>query len=97
MMRDAEVLILDELSAALDARFEQKIYKNIRAMMKIESMVTITRQTLVAHDGQDCRTRVQTGTQKELTRTRGKHANLFKIQAEQFGFTHTEVANPNSV
>jgi len=70
-------------------------------MIKIKTVV-VTHQTSVARIMDkitmfDQGVFVQTGTHERLVREGGKYADLFEIQAQQFGFTHTEVANLYSV
>lgn len=102
MMHDAKVLILDELSASIDAESEQEIYENIRVMMKIKTVVVVTHQMSVARMMDkiavfDQGALVQTGTHEKLLREGGKYADLFEVQAAQFAPSYKGVASLSSV
>ena len=85
-MRDAEVLILDEPTAALDARAEYEVFQRFRELSAGRSAVLISHRfssvrmadrILVLSDG-----RVETaGTHDELLAAGGRYAELFELQA----------------
>lgn len=85
-MRDAEVLILDEPTAALDARAEYEVFQRFRELSAGRSAVLISHRfssvrmadrILVLSDG-----RVEaSGTHTELLAAGGRYAELFELQA----------------
>ena len=85
-MRDAAVLILDEPTAALDARAEFEVFERFKALsagrtsMLIShrfSSVRMADQILVVADGQ-----VEAhGTHEQLLAQNGRYADLFALQA----------------
>ena len=85
-MRDAEVLILDEPTAALDARSEFEVFQRFRELSTARTAVLISHRfstvrmadrILVLADG-----RVeQSGCHDELLAMGGRYAELFELQA----------------
>ncbi|WP_076070748.1 ABC transporter ATP-binding protein [Sphingomonas montana] len=85
-MRDAEVLILDEPTAALDARAEYEVFQRFRELSAGRSAVLISHRfssvrmadrILVLSDG-----RVEaSGTHAALLAAGGRYAELFELQA----------------
>jgi ATP-binding cassette subfamily B protein len=85
-MRDAAVLILDEPTAALDARAEFEVFQRFKALSAGRSAVLISHRfssvrmadrILVMADG-----RVEaSGTHAELLAQGGRYAELFELQA----------------
>jgi ATP-binding cassette subfamily B protein len=85
-MRDAEVLILDEPTAALDARAEYEVFQRFRELSAGRSAVLISHRfssvrmadrILVLSDG-----RVEaSGTHDALLAAGGRYAELFELQA----------------
>ena len=85
-MRDAEVLILDEPTAALDARAEYEVFQRFRELSSGRSAVLISHRfssvrmadrILVLADG-----RVEaSGTHAALLAAGGRYAELFELQA----------------
>ncbi len=85
-MRDAQLLILDEPTAALDARAEFEVFERfselVRGRMAILishrfSTVRMADRILVLNDGRV----VEEGTHDELTASGGLYAELFAMQA----------------
>jgi ATP-binding cassette, subfamily B, bacterial len=85
-MRDAELLILDEPTAALDARSEYEAFRRFRALSAGKTAVLISHRfssvrmadrILVLADG----TVEAAGTHEELLAQRGRYAELFELQA----------------
>jgi len=85
-MRDAQVLILDEPTAALDARAEYEVFQRFTELTKGKiavlishrfSTVRMARHILVLTGG----TIAEYGTHDELLRRRGLYAELFNLQA----------------
>lgn len=85
-MRDAEVLILDEPTAALDARAEFEVFTRFKELSRGKSTILISHRfstvrmadrILVLHQG-----RVEElGSHAELIEGGGRYAELFKLQA----------------
>jgi ATP-binding cassette subfamily B protein len=85
-MRDAQLLILDEPTAALDARSEFEVFKRFKDLSEGKTAVLISHRfssvrmadrILVLHEGQ-----VEAmGTHEELLAQRGRYAELFELQA----------------
>lgn len=85
-MRDAKVLILDEPTAALDARAEYEVFQRFRELSAGRSSVLISHRfssvrmadrILVLSDG-----RVEaSGTHDDLLAAGGRYAELFELQA----------------
>ncbi|MEX2283998.1 MAG: ABC transporter ATP-binding protein, partial [Gemmatimonadota bacterium] len=85
-MREAQVLILDEPTAALDARAEFQIFQRFKELSKGRTTVLISHRfssvrmaerILVLADGQI----EASGTHEELLAQRGRYAELFELQA----------------
>ncbi|TCZ88987.1 ABC transporter ATP-binding protein [Lysobacter sp. N42] len=85
-MRDAQVVILDEPTAALDARAEFEVFQRFRDLSEARTTVLISHRfssvrmadrILVLAEG-----RLEAaGTHDELMRQRGRYAELFELQA----------------
>ncbi|MEP7068020.1 MAG: ABC transporter ATP-binding protein [Usitatibacter sp.] len=85
-MRDAQVLILDEPTAALDARAEFEVFQRFKELSAGKTAVLISHRfssvrmadrTVVLGDG-----RVEAaGTHEELLAQGGRYAELFELQA----------------
>ncbi|WP_422031493.1 ABC transporter ATP-binding protein [Reyranella sp.] len=85
-MREAEVLILDEPTAALDARAEFEVFQRFKELSKGKTAVLISHRfssvrmadrILVLADG---KVEAQ-GTHDELVAQEGRYAELFELQA----------------
>ena len=85
-MRDAQVLILDEPTAALDARSEFEVFKRFKELSEGKTAVLISHRfssvrmadrILVLAEG----TVEASGTHEELLAARGRYAELFELQA----------------
>jgi ATP-binding cassette subfamily B protein len=85
-MRDAQLLILDEPTAALDARAEFEVFRRFQELSRGKTVVLISHRfssvrmadrIVVLVDGA-----VEAmGTHAELLRQRGRYAELFELQA----------------
>ncbi|MGD9738176.1 MAG: ABC transporter ATP-binding protein [Bauldia sp.] len=85
-MREAQVLILDEPTAALDARSEYEVFQRFRELGEGRTVVLISHRfssvrmadrILVMADG----TVEASGTHEELLAEGGRYAELFELQA----------------
>ena len=85
-MREAEVLILDEPTAALDARSEYEVFQRFKELSEGKTAILISHRfssvrmadrILVLADG-----KVEAaGTHEELVAQRGRYSELFELQA----------------
>jgi ATP-binding cassette subfamily B protein len=85
-MKDAQLLILDEPTAALDARAEYEVFQRFAQLTKGKSAVLISHRfstarladrILVLEKG----TIMEMGTHDELLDQKGRYAELFQLQA----------------
>ena len=85
-MRDAQLLILDEPTATLDARAEHRVFERFAELTRNKIAVLISHRfstvrmadrILVLHDGEV----LEQGTHEELLGLRGQYAELFELQA----------------
>jgi ATP-binding cassette subfamily B protein len=88
-MRDAQLLILDEPTAALDARAEHEVFLRFAELTKGKSAVLISHRfstvrmadrILFLENGQ----RLEFGTHEALMAEGGKYAELFNLQAKGY-------------
>ncbi|MFE5187677.1 ABC transporter ATP-binding protein [Streptomyces sp. NPDC056628] len=88
--RRGRILVVDEPTAALDARAELEVFEKIRALASAgQTVVLIThRLASVRHADLvhvlDQGRLVESGTPEELLATGGLYAELYSLQAEQF-------------
>ena len=85
-MKDAQVLILDEPTAALDARAEYEVFQRFAELTKGKSAVLISHRFSTARLADrilvlDKGTVLETGTHAELLAKKGRYAELFNLQA----------------
>lgn len=87
--RDAQLLILDEPTAAVDAKAEYDLFKKFRTLTKNKitflishrfSTVRMADKIVVIDKGKI----VEVGNHEELLKKKGKYAKLFKLQAEGY-------------
>ncbi len=87
--RDAPLVILDEPTAALDARAEHDLFERMRELFRERSVLLISHRfssvrsadrIYVLHEGQI----VEEGTHDELMRIGGRYAELFSLQAKAY-------------
>ncbi len=88
-MRDAEVLILDEPTANIDAEAEHELFERFQALASQRTAIVISHRfstvriadrIAVIHRGE----LVELGTHQALLAKDGRYAHLFKLQAKGF-------------
>lgn len=88
-MKNAQLLILDEPTAALDARAEFEVFQRFAELTKGKSAVLISHRfstarladrILVLHNGE----LLEIGTHFELLAQQGRYAELFELQARGY-------------
>jgi ATP-binding cassette subfamily B protein len=88
-MRNADLLILDEPTAALDARAEYEVFQRFADLTKGKSAVLISHRfstvrmanrILVLEKGQ----LIEIGSHEELLKKEGRYAELFNLQAKGY-------------
>lgn len=88
-MREAQLLILDEPTASLDARAEHEVFQRFADLTRGKTAVLISHRfstvrmadrILVLHNGE----MVELGTHEELLARNGRYAELFYLQAEGY-------------
>jgi ATP-binding cassette subfamily B protein len=88
-MREAQLIILDEPTAALDARAEHEVFVRFAELMKGKAAVLISHRfstvrmadrILFLEHGQ----LLELGTHEELVAKGGKYAELFRLQAKGY-------------
>jgi ATP-binding cassette subfamily B protein len=88
-MKDAQLLILDEPTAALDARAEFEVFQRFAELTKGKSAVLISHRfstarladrILVLQNGE----MLELGTHNELLEKKGRYAELFELQARGY-------------
>jgi ATP-binding cassette subfamily B protein len=88
-MRDAQLLILDEPTAALDARAEYEVFQRFSELTKGKTAVLISHRfstvrmadrILVLGKGE----MIEVGSHEELLEKNGRYAELFRLQAEGY-------------
>ncbi len=87
--RDAPLVILDEPTAALDARAEQQLISNIRELLDGRSVLLISHRFSSVRDADRIHVLsegaiVESGTHTELIDRRGIYAELFELQARPY-------------
>ena len=88
-MRDAQVIVLDEPTSAMDAKAEYEFYFRFRNLVKGRSALLISHRfstvrmadrIYVLSDGQI----IESGSHEELIRLDGTYAHLFEAQASHY-------------
>jgi ATP-binding cassette subfamily B protein len=89
MRTDAEILVLDEPTAAMDVETEAQIFEHFRSLTKDRIAILISHrfstvryadQIVVLDDGEI----LEHGTHEELVRLGGRYARLFDLQARAY-------------
>jgi ATP-binding cassette subfamily B protein len=88
-MRDAEVLILDEPTASIDAEAEHELFKRFKALAADRTAIIISHRfstvrmadrIAVLHGGKI----EELGSHRELLEQDGRYAHLFRLQAQGY-------------
>ena len=88
-MREADVLILDEPTAALDARAEYEVFQRFRDLSRGKTAILISHRfstvrmadrILVLENGRV----VEAGAHEDLVAAGGRYAELFELQASGY-------------
>ncbi len=88
-LREAQLVVLDEPTSAMDAKAEYEVFQKFRALMRDRSALLITHRLAtvkmadriyVLHQGSI----VESGTHAELMALRGTYAHLFETQARNY-------------
>jgi ATP-binding cassette subfamily B protein len=88
-LRDAQIIVLDEPTGALDARAEYEVFKKFRQLAAGRTAILISHRfstvrmadrIYVLEDGRI----VESGTHDELVRLGGTYARLFETQAQYY-------------
>ncbi|MCX4385683.1 ATP-binding cassette domain-containing protein [Micromonospora peucetia] len=94
-LRDADLLVMDEPSSALDPRAEDALFQAIRDRQGRATTILITHRLanvrhadriFVLHDG----ALVEAGSHDELVAANGRYAELFALQAAGYDDTHSD-------
>jgi ATP-binding cassette subfamily B protein/ATP-binding cassette subfamily C protein len=89
MRRDAEVLVLDEPTAAIDAEAEHELFERFQALAADRTTIVISHRfstvrladrIAVLHGGR----LEELGTHRELLAKDGRYAHLFRLQAQGY-------------
>ncbi len=88
-MRDSPIVILDEPTAAVDAKTENEIFNKVMTLVHDKTVVMISHrfstvrkadEILVLQDGKI----IERGTHDELLAVEGEYATMFRLQAEAY-------------
>ncbi len=98
LFRDADLIIMDEPTAALDIRAEYELYKSFREVMKDKTVLLISHRfstvkmanrILVLQNGRI----VEEGTHSQLMELGGEYAKMYRLQAESFEEDERQMAH----
>lgn len=93
MREEADILVLDEPTAALDAEAEHKVFERFRELTQGRTAILISHRfptvrmadrIVVLEGGPEGGHVAEQGTHKELIEQGGRYAGLFKLQAQGY-------------
>ena len=92
--RDSPFIILDEPTAALDAKAEAALFRSVRDLYQSRSVLLITHRFSSARSADriyllDQGRVIEEGTHQELMVLGGRYAEMFKLQAASYNLTDT--------
>ncbi|MBB2947234.1 ATP-binding cassette subfamily B protein [Actinoplanes lutulentus] len=99
--RDADLLIMDEPSSALDPRAEDALFRAVRSRQGHKTTILITHRLanvihadriFVMHDG----VLTEEGTHRELVAAPGRYAELFAMQASGYVAEPDDAGSPSA-
>jgi ABC-type multidrug transport system fused ATPase/permease subunit len=87
--KDAQLLILDEPTAAVDAKAEYELFKKFEHLTRNKTTILISHRFSTVRMANriiviDKSKIIEQGTHKELLRKRGQYSKLFRLQAEGY-------------
>ena len=88
-LRDAQVLILDEPTAAIDAKAEAEIFNRVEKLSRNKTVMIISHRFSTVRNADkiyviDGGRIVESGSHKELMELNGQYATLFHLQARGY-------------
>lgn len=88
-LRNAPVLVLDEPTAAIDAKAESEIFNRVERLSKDKTVIIISHRFSTVRNADkiyvvDNGKIVESGRHKELMKIDGQYATLFKLQAKGY-------------
>lgn len=88
-LRDAKVLILDEPTAAIDAKAEAEIFNQVEKLSKDKTVIIISHRFSTVRNADqiyviDQGKIIESGDHKSLMKINGQYANLFNLQAKGY-------------
>jgi ABC-type multidrug transport system fused ATPase/permease subunit len=93
--KNAEIIIFDEPSAALDAEAEDRIFRNFEDISENKTAIMISHRissakmsnkVIVLDDGKI----IESGTHEELAEFNGLYAKLYNLQMEKYGIKESQ-------
>jgi subfamily B ATP-binding cassette protein MsbA len=88
LLKDADVLILDEATSDLDSNLEKQVQKSIESMERDYAMVGIAHRLSTVKNADRIYTVdegeiIETGRHKDLIDNGGQYAELYAIQSQR--------------
>lgn len=77
---NAQIVILDEPTAALDPRSEYEVYRRFAELAQGKTTLLITHRILVLKHGE----LIEQGTHEDLIRQGDEYASLWRMQSQQY-------------
>lgn len=87
--RNAPILVLDEPTAAIDARAEAEIFNRVEKLSKDKTVIIISHRFSTVRNADkiyviDNGKIIESGSHEELMKKNGQYATLFKLQAKRY-------------